>query len=329
MRVVVALGGNAILARGARGTAEEQRDAIRAACTGLVDLVEAGHDLVLTHGNGPQVGRLLLAQRAARDVVVPLPLDVLGAQTQGALGYLLQQQLGNVLRARGIDRAVVAVVTQVIADPQDPAFEDPDKPIGPHYTETELDFLAQKAGEHPGGGDGAGGDRTIEGVQYRRVEGGTWRRVVASPQPIDIVEAPAVRALLERRVLPVCCGGGGAPVASVGRGRDLVGLQAVVDKDRTAALLTRLLGADALLILTDVERVILDYGKPTARPLDRMTPEEARKHLADGQFPPGSMGPKVTAALDVAARGGRAVITSLDHAAAALAGAAGTEIAPA
>jgi carbamate kinase len=328
VRVVVALGGNAILARGARGSAEEQRDAIRVACTGLADLVEAGHDLVLTHGNGPQVGRLLLAQRAARDVVEPLPLDVLGAQTQGALGYLLQQQLGNVLRARGIDRSVVSVVTQVIADPQDPAFGDPDKPVGPHYTETELDFLAHKAGQDPDAADDAGGDREIEGARYRRVEGGTWRRVVASPQPIDIVEAPAVRALLERRVLPVCCGGGGAPVAPVGRGRDLVGLEAVVDKDRTAALLTRLLAADLLLILTDVERVILDYGKPTARPLDRMTPEEARKHLADGQFPPGSMGPKVTAALDVAARGGRAVITSLDHAAAALAGTAGTEIAP-
>jgi len=328
VRVVVALGGNAILPRGGRGTAGEQRDAIRAACTGLADLVEEGHDLVLTHGNGPQVGRLLLAQRAARDAVAPLPLDVLGAQTQGGLGYLLQQQLGNVLRARGIDRSVVSVVTQVIADPQDPAFGDPDKPIGPHYTETELDFLAQKAGEEPAAAGDGTGDREIEGAGYRRVDGGTWRRVVASPQPIDIVEAPAVRALLERQVLPVCCGGGGAPVAPVGRGRDLVGLEAVVDKDRTAALLTRLLGADVLLILTDVERVILDYGKPTARPLDRMTAEEARKHLADGQFPPGSMGPKVTAALDVAARGGRAVITSLDHAAAALAGTAGTEIAP-
>jgi carbamate kinase len=315
MRVVVALGGNAILRKGARGTADEQRDAVRSACAQLTDLVGAGHELILTHGNGPQVGRLLIQQRSAAHEVPAMPLDLLGAQTQGLLGVLLQQQFGNELRARGLERPVVTVVTQVLVDADDPAFGAPDKPVGPHYTETELEFLTGTAVP-------AGEVWTPAREVFRKVEGGTWRRVVASPQPLDIVEAVSIRALVGAGVIPVCGGGGGMPVKH--EGRALVGVEAVIDKDRTAALLTRLVEADALLVLTDVEEVRLGYGTPEERGVRELSPEEVRKHLADGQFPAGSMGPKVAAAADVAARGGVAVISSLARAADALAGRAGT-----
>ena len=322
MRVVVALGGNAILRKGARGTAAEQRETIRNACAQLVDLVERGHELVLTHGNGPQVGRLLIQQRLAEREIPPMPLDVLDAQTQGALGYLLQQQLGNVMRAHGLMRDVVGVVTQVVVDPDDPAFAAPDKPVGPHYTEIELEHRLDVLGV-------AGDEITVDAETYRKVDGRSWRRVVASPQPIDIIEIAAVRALLEAGVIPICAGGGGAPVIRGADGdgpRDLAGIEAVVDKDRTAALLTRQLGADVLLVLTDVERVAVGYGTPSQRWLDRLDPEEAGRLLATGEFPAGSMGPKVAAAVDVAARGGRAVITSLNRAADAVDGNAGTQV---
>lgn len=322
MRVVVALGGNAILPAGPpRGTAEEQRATIAVAAGGLAGLIAAGHELVVTHGNGPQVGRLMVQQRAAEIEVVPLPLDVLGAQTQGALGYLVQQQLGPALRAAGVSRTVATVVTQVVADPGDPAFDRPDKPVGPHYTEAELEVLAARAGTVLAGPPPK--DLTIDGARYRRA-GATWRRVVASPVPLEVVELPAVQALLAAGVVPVCAGGGGAPVAR--RGDAVEGLEAVIDKDRTAALLARLLDADALLILTDVDRVVLGFGTDDARPLDRLTAAEARRHLADGTFPAGSMGPKVAAAIEVAEAGLIAVITSLDQAGDALAGRAGTRV---
>ncbi|MBA2528945.1 MAG: carbamate kinase, partial [Euzebyales bacterium] len=281
MRVVVALGGNAILARGARGLASEQQETVRRACDQLGELVGEGHELLLTHGNGPQVGRMLVQQRAAELEVPPMPLDVLDAQTQGQIGYLLQQQLGNVLRAGRRSRPVAAVVTQVVVDPHDPAFDTPDKPVGPHYTETELDFRSQRAA---GDGDDriTPTDRVIDGEAYRKGEGGTWRRVVPSPMPVDIVEAEAITRLLAGGVLPICAGGGGCPVARPAGGGDLVGVEAVVDKDRTAALLARLVGAEALLILTDVDQVFLDYGSERERPLERATPEQARELLDSG-----------------------------------------------
>lgn len=330
MRVVVALGGNAILARGARGSAAEQRATIAAACDRLADLIVGGHELVLTHGNGPQVGRMLVQQRAAESEVAGMPLDVLDAQTQGQLGYLLAQQLRNVLRSRDLGRPVAAVVTQVVVDPDDPAFGDPDKPVGPHYTETELEFRAQRlrgAVEGPALSLAELDRATIDDERYGRDSRGTWRRVVASPLPLDIVEAPVVHQLLAAGVVPICAGGGGCPVV---RGADgaLSGVEAVIDKDRTSALLARLVGADALLVLTDVEQVLLDYGLATQRPVARMTASEARAHLDEGQFPPGSMGPKVLAAVEVAEHGGKAVITSLDRAVDGLAGEAGTAVVP-
>lgn len=308
MRVVAAVGGNAI----GSGSPQDQRRALRHASRQLAELVAAGHQLLLTHGNGPQVGALLVQQRLARQEVVAQPLDVLGAQTQGQLGYLLQQELGAALRARGLGRSVVTVVTQVVVDADDPAFSAPDKPVGPHYTATELEHRAdRRIGTEP--------FVQLDGVSYRRLEGGTWRRVVPSPPPLDVVEAAPVRALLDAGSVPICGGGGGVPVGHDGRG-----LEAVVDKDRTAALLCRLVDADALLILTDVDRVALDFGTPRQRWLDQLDAGDARRLLADGQFPPGSMGPKVAAAAEVAERGGRAVIASLERAADALAGRAGT-----
>lgn len=233
----------------------------------------------------------------------------------------MQQQLGPALRAAGVGRTVAAVVTQVVADPADPAFDRPDKPVGPHYTEAELEVLAARAGAVLAARPPE--DLTIDGVRYRRA-GATWRRVVASPVPLEVVELPAVQALLAAGVVPVCAGGGGAPVAR--RGAALEGLEAVIDKDRTAALLTRSLHADALLILTDVDRVLLGFGTHDARPLDRLTVPEARRLLADGTFPSGSIGPKVAAAVAVAEAGRTAVITSLDRAVDALAGSAGTHV---
>jgi carbamate kinase len=326
MRVVVALGGNAILAKGARGSADDQRRTVREACEQLADLFDEGHELIVTHGNGPQVGRMLIQQRAAENEVPPMPLDVLDAQTQGQIGYLLTQELGNVLRARGALRPIGALVTQVLVDPDDPAFANPDKPVGPHFTEVEMEFRSHgAAGTSPA--EHGEDDWTIDGEIYRKVSGGTWRRVVASPQPLDVLEADVVRRLLSAGVVPVCAGGGGCPVAKGGgSGRDLVGVEAVIDKDRTAALLTRLVDAEALLILTDVEQVLLDYRTDDERGVDTLTPEQAREHLASGQFPAGSMGPKVAAALDVATRGHTAVITSLAKAGAALRGEAGTRI---
>lgn len=317
MLVVVAIGGNAIAAGGRSvGTVGEQRGAVRHATAGLAELVAQGHRLVLTHGNGPQVGALLLQQRASRDLPA-MPLDVLVAQTQGLLGYLLAQQLASTLRERGITREVVTLLTQVVVDRGDPAFATPDKPVGPTYTATELEHLTGIAPPP------SGTPHTVDGAVYGLVPGG-WRRVVASPQPLDVVEIGAIAAVVERGGVPVCAGGGGVPVTR--EAGALCGVEAVIDKDRTAALLTRLLGADALLILTDVDRVRLGFGTPSERPVECMTPEEASGHLAAGEFPPGSMGPKVASALDVATRGGLAMIGSLSDALGVLEGRSGTRI---
>lgn len=323
MRVVVALGGNAILPKGAKGTAADQRETVAQASRQLAELIVEGHELVVTHGNGPQVGALMVQQRRAELEIPPLPLDILDAATQGQIGYPLIQGLGNALRERDLGVAVVAVLTQVVVDPGDPAFDDPTKPVGPRYTETELAFrIERKTDEDPVEPDPAEGELTVGQEVYRRIEGGLWRRVVPSPAPVDIVEAPAIRALLDAGIIPVCAGGGGCPVAR--RDDRLEGVEAVIDKDRSAALLTWLLDADALLILTDVPQVLLGYGTPDERPVSSLTSEQAHRLLDAGEFPAGSMGPKVQAALEVADGGGTAIITSLDQAVAALRGEAGT-----
>ena len=309
-KLVVAIGGNALLPSGEPGDAPTQRRRIEATSARLADLVKEGHELVLTHGNGPQVGNILLQNEESRHLVPAMPLDVCVAESQAQIGYLLSQALRNEFQARGIRHGVACVLTQVLVDSSDPAFANPTKPIGPYYTR-EDEIIVKKA----------------KGWKMVYDQRGGWRRVVPSPRPLEIVEADEIRRLLadgEGRVV-IAAGGGGVPV--VRRDARLVGVDAVIDKDLGAAVLARAIGWTHLVIATDVPQVALDWGKPSQKFLDRLTVAEAKKHLAGGQFPPGSMGPKVEAAIGFLEQGGdHVVITDLDHLAPAVAGKAGTRI---
>jgi carbamate kinase len=301
--IVVALGGNAILQPGQKGRIDEQRENVRVACQSIASLVRAGHRVIVTHGNGPQVGNILLQQEAGSPGIAPLPLDVCGALSQGMLGYLLQQEL-----QRQTGRPVITLVTQVEVDPADPAFTMPTKPVGPFYPIAEAERLM-----------------STRGWAIREDSGRGWRRVVPSPRPRRVVEAEGIRQLVEIGLLVIACGGGGIPVIEGRTG--LQGVEAVIDKDLSAALLATELGADQLLILTAVPQVILHYGRPEAQPLERITVAEAEGYLRAGHFPAGSMGPKVEAAVAFARQtGGEAVIAALDEALAASVGSAGTRI---
>jgi carbamate kinase len=300
MRVVIALGGNALLRRGEAADAGTQRHNVVAAVEALA-AVAREHELIITHGNGPQVGLLALQGEAYRDVA-PYPLDVLGAESEGMIGYLLDQELVNALGGR----RVATLLTQVIVDADDPAFGQPTKFIGPVY-------------------DGATARRFAAERGWKvRPDGPHWRRVVPSPDPRAIVELPTIRLLVEAGVLVVCVGGGGIPVV-VDRDGRLRGVEAVIDKDRAAALLAIGLGADALLLLTDVAAIERDHGTPDATPLSRATAAE----LGALALPPGSMGPKAEAAAWFAeATGGHAAIGSLRDARHVLEGLAGTTVVP-
>lgn len=299
--VVIALGGNALQDDRGDGTVEDQLDVVERTAGQVSAVVEAGHEVVLTHGNGPQVGNLLLQQESAPETR-QFPLDVLVAQTQAMIGYLLQQALTNELDG---STNVTTLVTQTVVDKNDPAFEDPTKPVGPFYTEQEAEqtpFETRKV---------AHGDRP-------------YRRVVPSPDPVEIVESDEIRRLVERGSLVICGGGGGVPVA---RDDGLRGVEAVIDKDRATRLLAEQVDAETLVVLTDVEYAYLDYGSPDQRPLEDVTPEQLRKHLDAGEFGEGSMKPKVEAALGfVEDGGGRAVITSADNLRDALDGDTGTQV---
>jgi carbamate kinase len=298
IRVVVALGGNALIRRGERAEAATQRANIARAVRAVAAVADR-HEVVVTHGNGPQVGLLALQAEAYRDVA-PYPLDVLGAESEGMIGYLLEQELMNALPGR----PVATLLTQVSVDAADPAFAAPSKPIGPVYDEPAGKRLASERGWSVApDGDGV-------------------RRVVASPEPRAILELATIRLLTGAGVLVVCAGGGGVPV-TITAGGAIRGVEAVVDKDRAAALLAEELDADALLLLTDVPRVVAGWGTPAAVELDRATPTQLR----DLTFPAGSMGPKVEAACRFVERtGGLAAIGALDDAEAILAGRAGTQI---
>lgn len=307
--VVIALGGHAILRPGQPGTLAEQTANIRAACRPIAGIIRRGDRVVLTHGNGPQVGNLLLQNEAARDRVPPMPLDVLGAACQGEMGYLFQRELQGELRQQGTGRLVVSLVTQVAVDAHDPAFRQPAKPVGPFYPEEQARALMA-----------AGGGPFAEDA------GRGWRRVVPSPRPQRIVELAAIRSLAESGAVVIACGGGGIPVVEGPEGWQ--GVEAVIDKDLAAARLAADLGARVLLLLTDVPAVCLRYGQPGQQPLGAVSAEEALRYLAEGHFPAGSMRPKVEAAVQFVSAGGeRAIITDLDTALAALEGAAGTQIA--
>jgi carbamate kinase len=310
-RIVIAFGGNASYPPTIKGLASEQFALIAQACRHLVRIIQSGYQVVLTHGNGPVVGNILFRMAKTATELPPMPMDVCVAHSQGGMGYMLQQTLVNVLREEGMAMGVSAVITQVEVDADDPGFATPTKPVGRFFGHEDADRLAREHGWH-----------------FVEDSGRGYRRVVPSPAPVRIVEITAVEALLAANVIPITCGGGGIPVARDASG-GLHGVSAVIDKDATSAMLASELGAQTLLMLTGVDRVALDFGKPGQVALDRLTASEARRHLADGQFPPGSMGPKIAAALRYLDHGGgETIITSLDRAYDALAGTAGTRIVP-
>ena len=308
--VVVALGGNAILQPGQKGTFEEQYGNVHRTVEQLAAMVLSGKwRLVITHGNGPQVGNILLQQDAAKAVVPPMPMDVCGAESQGFIGYMIQQAFHNVLAHAGRgDIPVATIVTQVLVDKADPAFENPTKPVGPFYSAEEAKRLQAEKGWH-----------VVEDA------GRGWRRVVPSPDPKEIVEREAIRLLVENRAIVVASGGGGIPV--IKEDGTYRGVEAVIDKDLAGERLAEDVGAAVFLILTDVDRVRLNYKRPGEKVLDRLTVAEAKGYAQQGHFAKGSMEPKVKACVRFLEAGGeRAVIASLAQAVEAAEGRAGTQV---
>ncbi|MGH8961806.1 MAG: carbamate kinase [Jatrophihabitantaceae bacterium] len=309
MRVLIALGGNAMTARDGSARPEDQRTAIVAAMDAVADLVASGVQVVLTHGNGPQVGNLLVKNEIAAAVVPPVPLDWCGAQTQGTIGVLILDALDAALAERGSDTHTAVLVSRTLVAADDRHFTELSKPIGRYLPRDEAAVMVEHG----------------QTWQDRGERG--WRRVVASPEPIECLEAPAARTLLDAGYVVVCAGGGGVPVVREDAG-ELRGVEAVIDKDLTAAMLAGQLGVDLLVIATDVDAAVAGWGTPDARPLGNVTVRELRALAAEGHFADGSMGPKVDAACRFAEHGGRAAITSLHHITAALEGSAGTVVTP-
>lgn len=307
---LIAVGGNSLIRAGEKGTVAEQLANARHTAAAITGLIRDGYNLVITHGNGPQVGAQLLRSERASDQVPAQPLDVCGAASQGEIGYLLCQSLKDELAAAHIQMPVVALVTQTIVSPDDPAMLHPSKPIGPFYSRANAEERK----------------RTL-GWQIVEDAARGYRRVVPSPEPIEIVEQNIIKSLVAQGVLVVACGGGGIPVMRKNGG--LVGVEAVIDKDRASALLASELGVDLFAISTDSDFVFVDYKKPTQRAITRATVTEMEKYYAAGQFPPGNMGPKVESALRFLRAGGKEVIiTSYTHLCDAFAGRAGTHIVP-
>jgi carbamate kinase len=305
---LVAVGGNSLIRAGEKGTIAEQFANARRTAEGIVQIIRAGVHVVVTHGNGPQVGAALLRSERAADQVYTHPLDVCDATTQGEIGYLLQQSLQSALAGAGLNTPVATVVTQVVVSPDDPAMRHPTKPVGPFYSEREARARQAQFG-------------------WAIVEDAArgYRRLVPSPEPLEIVEEGVIRRLVDTGVLVVAVGGGGIPV--VRRGRSLRGVEAVIDKDRASALLAARLGTDLFVIATDTDRVYLNYKKPNQRPLGRVTAADLEAHYRAGQFPPGNMGPKVESALRFVRNGGHEVIiTSCERLLDAVRGEAGTHI---
>jgi len=305
---LVALGGNALIRAGQRGTLDEQAENLDRSLAVAVRLVQRDHRIVVTHGNGPQVGHILLRAEAARGQAYDLPLDVCVAQSQGEMGYLIAQRLQNLLRVAGVGRHVAAIVTRTVVDRDDPRLAEPSKPVGPFLTAEQAETLRR------------------QGMSVMEDAHRGWRRVVPSPWPLRVVEEDGVRRLVDAGAIVVAAGGGGIPVYEAADG-GLAGVEAVIDKDLTGAVLATALGVDRILDLTAVERVKLGFGSPEERDIERMTVTEARRYLAEGHFAPGSMGPKIEAAIWFLDHGGRQfVVTTPEQAVAASEGKAGTRI---
>jgi carbamate kinase len=299
MRVLIALGGNAMTGPDGSATPQAQRDAIATAMGHVAEVVAAGHEVVLTHGNGPQVGNLLVKNELAAHVVPPVPLDWCGAQTQATIGFTVLDTLEAALARRGVDRPVAALVSRTLVDRDDPGFTRPTKPIGRYLSHDQaLPLIAHG-----------------ETWENRGDKG--WRRVVASPEPLEVLETPTLLALLATGYIVVAAGGGGIPVVRTGDGT-VHGVEAVIDKDLTAALLACAVAADVLVIATDVEHAVVGFGSSDERPLGRISLDQLERYAASGEFASGSMGPKVEAALRFARAGGTSVVTALERIAAAV-----------
>jgi carbamate kinase len=308
-KVLIALGGNALLRAGERGTDKEQLKHVKETCLHFLKIIEAGYNIAITHGNGPQVGAILLKNELCAEKLPSMPLDICGAESQGFIGYMIQRELFNILERNEKDIQVVCVLTHVLVDKKDKAFEHPTKPIGPFYTEKEKNKIE--------------GER---GWKMIYEEGKGFRRVVPSPLPLSIIEGDIIKKLFDEEYVIIACGGGGIPVIREDEGT-LVGVEAVIDKDRTASVLAKRIGAEILLILTDVEKVAIDFGKPSQKNLSKLNASEAEEYLKEGQFGKGSMGPKVEASINFLRHGGKkAIITSLEKSKEALEGKMGTVI---
>jgi carbamate kinase len=308
---LVAVGGNSLIRAGEKGTIAEQLANTRRTAVAIVGLIRMGYRLVVTHGNGPQVGAQLLRSERASDVAYSQTLDVCGAASQGEIGYLLEQSLRNELTAEGIDVPVVSLVTQTLVSPEDSAMQNPSKPIGPFYSKTDAEGKRRQLGWH---------------IVEDAARG--YRRIVPSPEPIEIIELDVIRLLMEQGALVISTGGGGVPVISING--ELQGVEAVIDKDRASALLAAGLGVDLFVISTDTDYVYLNYKTPDQQPLTLVTADELEQHHQAGHFPPGNMGPKVESVLRFLRGGGKeAVITSFERLCDAVCGSAGTHIVPA
>lgn len=310
-RIVLAFGGNALIGQGQEGTQWEQLENARSTAEMIVPLVRDGHDLVIVHGNGPQVGNILIQVEEAVTKIPPLSLDVCVAASEGSIGYMLEVALLNALRRFRLRRGIVTFVSEVVVDPKDPGFRRPTKPIGPFYTRYRADFLMHKQGWNMIEDSGRG-----------------WRKVVPSPRPIEVVQMLSIRGSVDAGNIVIAGGGGGIPVYHT-EGGELRGVEAVIDKDYTAGLIAAAIKADLLVILTSVDQVYLNFGRPNRKGIGSMDTEEARAFEAEGQFPEGSMGPKVRAGIEfVDGSGGEALITSSERLAEAVLGRAGTRIVP-
>jgi len=309
--VVIAIGGNSLIKDAEHMSVYDQYKAAGETSAHIAGVVQEDYRVVITHGNGPQVGFILLRSEAAKDILHQVPLDTCGADTQGAIGYQIAQTLDNELLRRRIDKKVAAVVTQTVVDKDDPGFQNPDKPIGPFYPEETAKEREAK-----------------EGWVVREDAGRGWRRVVPSPTPLEIIEEPAIRTLLENDILVVAVGGGGIPVIRKDNG-DLEGVAAVIDKDRASCLLAKNLKAEKFIISTAVDKVAIHFGKPEQKDIDTMTVAEAKQYMEEGHFKPGSMKPKIEAAINFLEHGGKEVIITQPHLLEdAIRGKTGTHIVP-
>ena len=306
---VLAFGGNALINNNGHDTYEGQLAKAKSMCRELVKLVKLGYGILITHGNGPQVGNLLMQQESSSELVPPMPIDVCNAMTQGQIGYMLAQTLRNYLKKNGINKSVAAMVTQVVVDEKDEAFKNPTKFVGPFFNKKTANLLMDE-----------------RNWKMKKDSNRGYRRVVPSPKPIDIVEKEEIAEMIKKNFIVVACGGGGIPVIRKKNG-ELRGVGAVIDKDLVSEKLATIVNAKTLIIITPVEQVALDFGTPKQRNIKRMTIKEAREYLKEGHFPAGSMGPKMEAAINFLEQGGgRVIITSAKSTLKALDGKGGTEI---